>query len=353
LKHRFLGPSLVSTLASPSPRVPPPPSPPLSTKMWGAFDDVRCICLKERDDRYHEVSATFQAVGATVRFFRPERSPHGSAFGCYQSHYEIVKEAYESGAQNVLIFEDDVVFNDGWENILDDCARFVQSGEHWEALFLGSLLVYPVARSDSQPHKIVRAKVCNTHAYAISRAGMAVFLQHPPTLPSPHCDVFFWTIWDHAYAHVDSAVVVQNQSPTDNIKHAWLASEYRDWFEGIPRHRMWEAFSRNLFRLSMWLPSSARPNTAIVPDAKVLIDGNVTVLKSSALVTFCGFIPFLVGYAILNPPPGGLWKMLKYIPTAASSASNDVGAAPQGRAEPTKRPSNNFTAASQYRTRAG
>jgi hypothetical protein len=84
--------------------------------MW-PFDDIRCICLAERDDRYVNAKGVLDSVGCPVRFFRPQRSPHGCAFGCYQSHYICVKEAYEAGKQSLLIFEDDIKFNAGWEQV--------------------------------------------------------------------------------------------------------------------------------------------------------------------------------------------------------------------------------------------
>ena len=230
---------------------------------WAAFDEIRCISLSERDDRHAAASAEFAAAGVPVRFYRPRRSPHGGAYGCYESHYECVKEAYEAGKANVLIFEDDVVFRPGWETVVADCVKFVADGtERWDALFLGSTMYYPVAPSVKQPSAIWCAKCFCTHAYCVSRAGMESFLAHPPPAADPasveHVDCFFMKLWANSYVCVNgSQIVVQSDSPTDNTKHEWLPAEYTDHFDYLTRRSRRPESAALLLINTIWcFPSS-------------------------------------------------------------------------------------------------
>jgi len=273
---------------------------------WGTFSDIRCINLIERDDRMATAQALFEAVGANVRFFQPHRSPHGGAFGCYESHYLCVKEAYEAGLENVLIFEDDIELRPGWEQVLADCAQFMRSGEDWEALFLGSSLFYPVAASNSCG-SIWRAKVFNTHAYVVSRSGMAAFLAHPPPFLDPdtveHVDVKFMEVWDHAFAHRNEVAFNQSDSPTDNTKFAWLPADLTLWFDGIVRHWLWLSYQRWLIVASTLLPLRMRPvmSTTACP---IRLDGEILQTRPSSFAV-CSFVVFLLAYLLVCPPPCG------------------------------------------------
>ena len=74
---------------------------------WKWFDSIRCINLYTREDRYKECSILFGKLGVPVKFFRTHKHPNGGTQGCFESHISCIREAYEQGCKNCLIFEDD------------------------------------------------------------------------------------------------------------------------------------------------------------------------------------------------------------------------------------------------------
>jgi len=144
---------------------------------WAPFGCIRCINLKSRPDRKERVLSSFQRVGLDerVRFFHPERSPHAGIFGASESHFVVVKEAYEAGESTVLVFEDDVVFRDGWETVLADYATFSQTNDEWEQFFLGCGVFFVNGATATPRVYNVDAVFC--HAYVLSRRGMRRFVE--------------------------------------------------------------------------------------------------------------------------------------------------------------------------------
>jgi glycosyl transferase, family 25 len=59
------------------------------------------------------------------------------AYGCLLSHLQVVREAQRLGVSSVLIFEDDVVFDDQFEKKFGACIE--QLRPDWDMLFFGAL----------------------------------------------------------------------------------------------------------------------------------------------------------------------------------------------------------------------
>jgi len=81
------------------------------------FDEIYCINLAERTDRWKAVQAEFEKVKIHNRIKRFEALSGKTGFGfrksedgCRTSHVAVVKLAKEAGLKNVLVFEDDVTF---------------------------------------------------------------------------------------------------------------------------------------------------------------------------------------------------------------------------------------------------
>ena len=77
-------------------------------KLWDFFDGhIRCINLLSREDRYEESQLLFKKYNIPVRYYRTRKNISAQR-GCFESHIKVIKEAYVSGAERVLIFEDDI-----------------------------------------------------------------------------------------------------------------------------------------------------------------------------------------------------------------------------------------------------
>lgn len=112
------------------------------------FPHKVCINLDRRFERWEQMQHKFSQHGidSVKRFVAidGETSPipahwNGTpgAYGCLLSHLEVVREARSLGLPSVLIFEDDVVFDDQFEKKFGDYIQ--QLPTDWDMLFFGAL----------------------------------------------------------------------------------------------------------------------------------------------------------------------------------------------------------------------
>lgn len=95
------------------------------------------------------------------------------AYGCLRSHLQVVHEARQLGLSSVLIFEDDVVFDDQLETKFATCIE--QLPVNWDMLFFGALHKdEPIKVSD----KIARITQANsTYACALKSTVFDAFIE--------------------------------------------------------------------------------------------------------------------------------------------------------------------------------
>ena len=120
-----------------------------ATSRWQGIDVARCINLAdERPDRKAAMEQEFHKVGLDnkVAFFHAKRSPHGPLVGVYESHRACIREAYDDGANTLLVFEDDVVFHDGWEEVRMEVATYLRHPSHSPSTHADHLFLTPSPR---------------------------------------------------------------------------------------------------------------------------------------------------------------------------------------------------------------
>ena len=136
---------------------------------WDFFDRIYCITLKERTDRREKVLRQFDTLGIAgrVQFMIAGRHPTDSEQGIYESHIACLRDAIETGARRMVIFEDDVVFERYDSDRFDEGIAFLRTHSDWAILFLGCL----VKRSRPTDVPMIRQIKyrCLTHAYAINQ----------------------------------------------------------------------------------------------------------------------------------------------------------------------------------------
>jgi GR25 family glycosyltransferase involved in LPS biosynthesis len=77
--------------------------------LYNFFDKIYCINLKHRPDRYISATKVFNDLNIpNVEFYITEKSSKGGRYGCFESHINVIKKAYNEGYNNILIFEDDI-----------------------------------------------------------------------------------------------------------------------------------------------------------------------------------------------------------------------------------------------------
>jgi GR25 family glycosyltransferase involved in LPS biosynthesis len=125
------------------------------------FDEIYCINLDSRPDRWSRVNARFQKLAINVRRFsaadgysenlireyesihvklkekrklQPYYLKNSRALGCLISGMQIIEDAKRNGYQKILLFDDDVIFHKNFKNLLNN----LQDLPPWKLLYLGS-----------------------------------------------------------------------------------------------------------------------------------------------------------------------------------------------------------------------
>jgi len=148
-------------------------------KIKSYFDRVVLINLKRRPDRLARIKRElrrcrwpfkqpeiFEAVDGLVA--RPPASWSASpgAWGCLESHRQILSRALADGVKSILILEDDVCFT---ESFREDVQRFLHVvPDDWDQLMLGGQHLNYLGEPTKVKPGVLRCTDCErTHGYAI------------------------------------------------------------------------------------------------------------------------------------------------------------------------------------------
>jgi len=190
--------------------------------MYEQIDGIYCISLEGQVDRQEYIQRMFARLNIPVEMYIVKKHPKGGRVGCFTSHYDIWKMAHTRGYKNVLIFEDDALPTNGYDKeIIQETIDFALTNSDWEIIQLGyscKLQLDPnigqyvdclsMIKSKHVNGHIYRYHGATTHAYMLSRRGIAKMLQYAPrelSKPSEqveHVDLWMQTIMDpkNAYA---------------------------------------------------------------------------------------------------------------------------------------------------------
>jgi GR25 family glycosyltransferase involved in LPS biosynthesis len=275
-------------------------------------DRAVCINLIERDDRMKEAQEQFQKVGLldSVVFHRVERHPRGGRYGCYNSHREVMQQALKDNLKTLLIFEDDVQFQDGWEEVVRDAKKFLDSGTEFDAFFLGSLILFVDERHTST---VWRVKCSCAHAYVVSKEGMEAFLANSDKFEAgillhPQ-DVTQMSVWQRMYAHTSTHAITQ--APflgTDNHWFPDIPPKYGPWLQ-IQVLSKFQTFVFPLVR-KKWYHESWFGRRFVIGVEKGVIDDGRIRLRSLLLIEYLLTIIFIL---CTYPPYGYVDFFLEFV----------------------------------------
>ena len=205
---------------------------------WDYFDKFYCISIEERADRRADAKVQFEKVGLAdkVEFVIVERHPSNREEGIYESHMACIKKGLQAGAKNIVIFEDDILFDRFSPASLKNSVDFLSGIDQWNALFFGCL----VSGSKKTGNKsVLEIKYrCLAHGYVLNRR-FAEGLVNTPWQEIPY-DYLLHNFTEGFYA-VYPSFAFQSNSLTDNIKKIGL-DRFRRLFGGLRRIQKWNEF---------------------------------------------------------------------------------------------------------------
>jgi GR25 family glycosyltransferase involved in LPS biosynthesis len=145
-------------------------------KLNDFFDKIYVINLDRRLDRWESVSK--QLKDLNVEFTRVS-AVDGKALeipgwqACTMSHRKVLQEAQDIGLNNVLIFEDDVVFTKDFSERLSKA--IAELPEDWDIFYLGASFHKTTVQISSQLSRADET-YCN-HAIGINKSTIDLLLK--------------------------------------------------------------------------------------------------------------------------------------------------------------------------------
>lgn len=182
---------------------------------WSFFDKIYCISLVNRADRRLEARAQFARVGLAdlVEFVVVEKHAKNPEQGIYESHLRCMQRGLESGAERILIFEDDVVFLHYSARRLSELVHFMQNQTCWDVFFLGCM-VRNCWKLPGLPIARIRYRSL-AHGYVVTRTfAETVTMQHP--WQGFAYDDFLRDLESERMYVAYPALAFQSDSPSDN-----------------------------------------------------------------------------------------------------------------------------------------
>jgi GR25 family glycosyltransferase involved in LPS biosynthesis len=210
--------------------------------LWGFFDKAYCISLDEREDRRWEAERQFRSVGLLerVEFVIVKKHPVDNERGIYESHLECFRKGIGAGARNMLVFEDDILFDRFSHRVLANCIHFLSAHDEWEIFFFGCLISGSLKTDNASVRKVRYRSLA--HAYAVQR-GVAERLLSLPRRRQPF-DALLSRLDGEYYAAYPS-FAFQSNTRTDNAR-LWKVDQWRRFCGGLQRiQKMNEFYHQN------------------------------------------------------------------------------------------------------------
>jgi GR25 family glycosyltransferase involved in LPS biosynthesis len=96
--------------------------------MYDYFEDIVCINLDISIERRKHAEYYFDKLNIPARFYTAKKHCKGGMYGCFESHIEVLKDAYKRNLNNLLVFEDDFLPTATYSNEkLQDAVIFMKN----------------------------------------------------------------------------------------------------------------------------------------------------------------------------------------------------------------------------------
>ena len=199
---------------------------------WDFFDRIYCLSLEEREDRRRAAAESFAKVGIAdkVEFVLVQPHPSNIEQGMYESHMTCLRKGLEAGAENIVVFEDDVIFDRFDAAHFKQCTQFLADNTNWKVLLLGALI--SSSRKTNNPFIQKVRYQSLAHAYALNRHYAETLAYQP--WQGIVIDTIFRPMDNDIYA-VYPLFAFQNYFSSDNDKKYNGLERFRRLCGGLER----------------------------------------------------------------------------------------------------------------------
>lgn len=202
---------------------------PPNENLWDFFPLALCITVKERDERFEEAKQELKKAGLKqVVFYRSSRQADRDK-AIIDAHVACLRYAIDQGVPYALIFEDDVLFIEGYEANLKRAIDLMRTRSDWNLFHLGGFIFRKVERVS--PY-IVRGGIITAHGYVIRTELAKRVLEKRPYCSGMSIDLFYTALnGDADFACINPLICIQRPSASDGTwdsrnlsKSGWLGN---------------------------------------------------------------------------------------------------------------------------------
>ena len=195
-------------------------------QIYKLVDEIYCINLISRPDRYKIMKDFEKEEKIKLNFFRPEKHPEGGRIGCFTSHITIIQNAYDSGKNLILIFEDDIIKTPSYKDICyNEINDFIINNQNWEMLQLGSFTFNPIdsllVPMNTKYKNISQHNSMLASSYIIKRKGMKKILDtYKEYINTEQIDGFYQIIFNKTMYNIIPVIFDQDRRLESN--NLWI-----------------------------------------------------------------------------------------------------------------------------------
>ena len=141
--------------------------------MWDFFQDIQCIHMKNRTDRFELIEKVKKQIHIPIQYFHVLPHPESGKRGCYESHLSVMKQALRKKKKLCLIFEDDLEVSHFFsQKKIFEIIYFIKNYLDWDVFYLGCFPDVWNSRQDWFRGNIHKVKAAQTHAYVVNEKFM-------------------------------------------------------------------------------------------------------------------------------------------------------------------------------------
>jgi hypothetical protein len=150
-----------------------------------------CINLIEREDRYIFMKDQFTKYGMDVKFIRNNKHKLGGKRGCFESHIQCIKDAFDNNLDYCLIFEDDSLIYSDYKIGLDIATKYIKKNDA-EIIYLQNRGL--VNLTEKIKNNLYYGKSLNASCILITKKFMKVILKTYKKYINMHYDSYLCII---------------------------------------------------------------------------------------------------------------------------------------------------------------